>query len=83
MKNQHQHIKGYRELTAAEIKLMNEIKAKGEEVGALCEKLKTVQYESEGAANAKADGRWLAIAQTDLQRGFMALTRAIAKPTSF
>ena len=29
------------------------------------------------------DKRWVAIARTHLQEGFMALTRAIAKPTSF
>jgi len=27
--------------------------------------------------------RWAALARTDLQRGFMALTRAVAQPTSF
>ena len=29
------------------------------------------------------DKRWVAIARTHLQEGFMALTRAIAKPTTF
>ncbi|VWB88550.1 hypothetical protein BLA13014_04099 [Burkholderia aenigmatica] len=32
MDNQHQRIKGYRDLSQAEIDLMNEIKAKGEEL---------------------------------------------------
>ena len=35
MDNQHKHIKGYRDLTAEEIDLMNRIKAKGEELKAL------------------------------------------------
>lgn len=35
MDNQHRKIKGYRELTQAEIDLMNEIKTKGVELGEL------------------------------------------------
>ncbi len=83
MKNQHQHIKGYRDLSAEEIELMNAVKHQAEQVGQLVERLKTFQYESDGVPNAKADGRWIAIAQTQLQQGFMALTRAVAKPTTF
>jgi len=80
MKNQHQLIKGYRDLTAEEIALMNEIKRHAEEVGALCEKLKTIQYRTGTADNGKVDGRWLAIGQTHLQEGFMALARSVANP---
>jgi len=29
------------------------------------------------------DKRWVAIAKTQLQQGFMALTRSIAQPTTF
>lgn len=29
------------------------------------------------------DNRWLAIGKTDLQKGFMAVIRSIAKPTTF
>jgi hypothetical protein len=29
------------------------------------------------------DGRWIAIAQTHLQQGLMALTRAVARPDGF
>ena len=74
MENQHREIKGYRELNADEIALMNEVKAKGVELGALVEKLR---------ANKELDGRWISIGATDLQTGLMALTRAIAKPTFF
>ena len=35
MENQHREIKGYRELDADEIALMNEVKAKGAELGGL------------------------------------------------
>jgi len=34
-------------------------------------------------ASTKADPRWAAIAKTHFQEGFMALTRAITKPTTF
>ena len=75
MDNQHRKITGYRELNQAEIDAMNRIKAKANEVGELLDSLS-------GTA-ADADNRWLAIAKTDLQKGFMALTRSIAKPEFF
>lgn len=74
MENQHREIKGYRELNADEIALMNEIKTKGAELGELVYKLK----HAEGI-----DQRWVAIGMTDLQRGLMALTRSVAQPTFF
>ena len=93
MENQHRSIKGYRELTQAEIDLMNRIKAQG----ALLEQLVAdVRYhidqqmvDSEGdydeiarLIEANSD-RWVEIAMTDLQTGLMALTRAVAQPTTF
>lgn len=74
MENQHQKITGYRDLTQAEIDMMNKVKALGTQVG----ELTTEVSNTEGV-----DKRWLAIGITDLQKGFMALTRSIAKPTSF
>jgi hypothetical protein len=74
MDNQHRQIKGYRELSQTEIDLMNEVKAKGEELGALVAKLR---------AAPEIDQRWVSIGATDLQTGLMALTRAVAKPTFF
>jgi hypothetical protein len=74
MDNQHRKINGYRELDEHEIALMNEIKAAGAQLGALVEKLST---------NGTADPRWVAIGATDLQKGLMALTRSVAKPTLF
>lgn len=99
MDNQHQHIKGYRDLTAEEIALMNEVKAKAEKVGQLVEKLREklapveadmapVQVGGEtvmavvGFESFEAQ-RWLTIGQDHLQQGFMALTRAVARPTTF
>lgn len=74
MENQHRQIKGYRELDQAEIDLMNEIKAKGVELGDLVAKLR---------GNTGLDQRWVSIGATDLQTGLMALTRAVAQPTFF
>lgn len=74
MENQHQHIKGYRDLSQAEIDAMNAIKAKGEELGALVASLR---------GNSALDQRWVSIGATDLQTGIMALVRAVAQPTTF
>lgn len=74
MENQHRQIKGYRELYQSEIDLMNEIKAKGAELGELVDKLQ---------AHEGTDKRWAAIGRTDVQTGLMALTRSVAKPTFF
>lgn len=74
MQNQHQKIKGYRDLSQEEIDLMNEIKTKGAELGELVAKLR---------ATGELDQRWISIGATDLQTGLMALTRGVAQPTSF
>ena len=74
MDNQHRQIKGYRELSQDEIDAMNRVKSQAAEVGALLDDLASVEG---------VDPRWLAIARTDLQKGFMSATRAIAKPDFF
>lgn len=82
--NQHKKIKGYRDLSQEEIELMNEVKEKAEEVGELIQKISDFYYSPyPTASNEYADKRWLAIAKTDLQKGFMFLVRAIVKPESF
>ena len=43
MDNQHRQIKGYRELSQQEIDAMNEIKAKGAELGELVAKLRATE----------------------------------------
>ncbi|MFK4444656.1 hypothetical protein ABH944_004840 [Caballeronia udeis] len=74
MDNQHKQIKGYRDLSQHEIDLMNHVKNEAAAVGILFDGLEA----AEGI-----DKRWLAIAKTDLQKGFMALVRSIAQPTTF
>ncbi|MBQ4838811.1 MULTISPECIES: DUF7681 family protein [Pseudoalteromonas] len=74
MENQHKKIKGYRELTQSEINAMNEIKELAEKVGELVDELQGVDG---------VDQRWVATGKTDLQKGFMCLTRSVAQPDSF
>jgi len=94
MENQHKKISGYRDLTQTEIDLINQIKGLAEAVGQLTDAMKLGQQTS--GSNPSADllwryaqegnavnARWLAIGVTHLQQGFMAVTRAVAKPTTF
>lgn len=81
MENQHRKITGYRELSQDEIDLMNEGKALSAQVGAYIDKLQAAEFAQ--TSDQVPDGRWLALGKTDLQRGFMAVIRSIAKPTTF
>ena len=87
MENQHRQIKGYRELDQAEIDLMNEIKAKGEELGELVQKLRNhgTSHGEDGSppSTGRLDQRWVSIGATQLQQGFMAVIRGIAQPSTF
>jgi len=74
MKDQHEKITGYRDLSQAEIDLMNEGKALAEKCGEFIAKLQ---------ANHEADQRNVALGKTNLQQGFMWAIRAIAQPTTF
>ena len=74
MKDQHKHIKGYRDLSAEEIALMNEVKTKAAEVGELMERLRSMPG---------LDQRFVSIGITDLQKGFMCVIRGIAQPGGF
>lgn len=91
MENQHRKISGYRELTQAEIDLMNRIKALGPQIEEVLIAVgEHVAGQSEAADREEAlrlidadPDRWLEVAQTNLQQGLMALTRAVAQPTFF
>lgn len=74
MENQHSKIKGYRELSARDIEMINGVKEWGEKFGFLIQALE---------AQGGLDKRWLDIGKTHLQQGIMALVRSIAKPDSF
>lgn len=64
--------RGYRQLTEAELARVEKIKQLGSQVERLILELER-----------NADGRWLSIGRTNLQQGFMALTRAVTKPEGF
>lgn len=80
-------ILGYRELTEAEIDLMNRIKAKAEEVNALVQEAdnlaEATRLENSLLYTTAEPHRWAYEGSNLLQQGFMALTRSVAKPTSF
>lgn len=82
MDNQHKHIKGYRDLSAEEIQLMNDAKVLAMKVGEFCDRLESLAPPN-GQSNIEISGRWLAIGKTDLQKGFMSVIRAIARPETF
>jgi len=69
-----QAIKGYRTLSPIEIEDINDVKKMAEKVGEMVALMQ---------AGDIPDQRWVSIGKTHLQQGFMALTRAIAKPESF
>lgn len=91
MENQHQKIKGYRELSQVEIDLMNRIKEFGPQLQTLIDELhEHIKQQYEGATKEEDQrlmnanpGRWVNVGATDLQKGLMALTRAVAQPTFF
>ena len=86
-------ITGYRQLSEAEAQLMNEGKALASQCGDYIAKLRAYVPQNmsgpEGSEveafkpGATLDQRWISIGATDLQRGFMAVIRGIAQPTSF
>lgn len=85
MGNQHHKISGYRELDQAEIDLMNEVAQMAEEVGSLVERIQrtTIVRDAVNTNEPMFDQRWVDIGKTDLQTGFKALLRSIAKPGTF
>ena len=74
MDNQHKLIKGYRDLSQEDLNAINVIKQHATTIGDLVTSLKTTPG---------FDQRWVSIGATELQQGFMALTRAVAQPTTF
>ena len=107
MDNQHRKITGYRDLSQAEIDLMNKVKAQGAVLQALMSEVNGHLQGQRSACTVTPDQngmvlptpadmlgeqmrlalaepqRWASIARTHFQEGLMALTRAIAQPSSF
>ena len=86
-------VTGYRQLSATEAALMNEGKALAEQCGAYIAKLRAMPAtdatgvpftnDSPDGPVPSIDQRWVSIGATDLQRGFMAVIRGIAQPSTF
>lgn len=74
MENQHRKITGYRELSEAEVALMNKLKEHGNEIGFILDQM---------ALDKSLDQRCVAIAKTQIQTGMMFAIRAVAQPTTF
>lgn len=72
-----QKIRGYRDMTAGEIATINAIKDMAADVGSY---VRILEADLDGDGY---DQRWVAIAKTHLQQGFMAMVRAVAKPEGF
>ncbi|MFW2439114.1 MAG: DUF7681 family protein [Arenicellales bacterium] len=74
MDNQHQKIKGYRDLSQEEIDLMNEGKELAEMCGDFIKKLESID---------STDKRSVALGKTNMQQGFMWAIRGVAQPGTF
>lgn len=64
-------IQGYAELSQATVDLINVVKRAEQTV---------LQIVRDLNDDADIDPRWLAIGKTDLEKGFMAICRSIARP---
>lgn len=93
---QHQKIKGYRDLSPEEIALMNRIKEAGVMLESLLEDVSvhlanqrarleasSTNEEELKRVNTAEPTRWRSRAKTYFQNGLMALTRSVAQPTFF
>lgn len=81
-------VTGYRQLSEAEVALMNEGKALAEQCGEYISKLRSYPATPPGGlpytnGDPSLDQRWVSIGATDIQRGFMAVIRGIAQPSTF
>jgi predicted metal-dependent enzyme (double-stranded beta helix superfamily) len=76
LENQHRLIKKYRELSQAEIDLMNESEELEQIVLDFINRVKKVNADQV----VEIDMRWLSIGLTNIEQGFMAVSRSIAKP---
>ncbi|WP_336165519.1 DUF7681 family protein [Acinetobacter ursingii] len=68
------NITGYKQLSDEQVADINDVKECANLVGDIV---------AEFINKESIDQRWVAIAKTHLQQGFMALTRSIANPDSF
>lgn len=67
-------VAGYRDQSDENVNLVNHFKEVEERL------LRDIDAMRDSAADPRFDQRWLSIAQTQLQQGFMALNRAVFQP---
>ena len=79
MKDQHEKIAGYRDLSQADIDAMNALKTLESLVDQELERVKVWMDEN---MPTQAGLRWLSIARTHLETGFMFAIKAVAQPTN-
>lgn len=86
VENQHQKITGYRDLTQAEIDVMNEIKAHEKATAELHRKVVALigppAHEDRYDSEISERRRNAALARTEFETGFMRLVRSVARPIS-
>jgi hypothetical protein len=75
MATETKEIKGAKPLTDGQVNLINQIHKLGLYLATGIEIL--------NQSSCEIDQRWLSIGKTDLQKGLMALERAVAKPEFF
>lgn len=88
MENQHRLIKTYRELNQTEIDLMNQVKVAEAQLNQVLAKVQTyvtsqlqqAEGEEQIRVLAAQPNRWLSIAKTHFDQGFMAAVRSVAQP---
>jgi response regulator of citrate/malate metabolism len=73
MKDQHEKIAGYRDLTQEEIDAMNALKDAEQKMKELLDGLPVAD------GNV---GRWISLARTNFETGFMFAIKAVARPTN-
>lgn len=78
MKDQHEKIAGYRDLTQAEIDLMNELKAAEAMVAGLYQRVAVLCLDNKDSGAS----RWASLGKTHCETGFMYLIKAVARPTN-
>lgn len=77
MDNQHRRIRGYRDLTENELAMMNLLKTDEEWWGPMLARI-----EDECRRNDPEALRWVELARTHLETGYMFALKAIARPTT-
>lgn len=76
-------VTGYRKLSQAEVDLMNEIKANGDEMGALVAKLRVMSLPPTADTTFTLDRDCVLEGERFIKTGLMWLVRAVAQPTNF